>query len=146
MLRLIPGWQQAEFVRLGQMHRNTFINSPTLLQPTLQFAPRRSLLCRADHRHRGLCGQHHGRAGGGHQHGAPAAADEPLLTLPRTTMMGALLHYITHAEPANFQPMKAAMGLLPELDDPVRNKRPRYATYAERARPTWRRIWRKYVS
>ncbi|MCA9968240.1 MAG: FAD-dependent oxidoreductase, partial [Anaerolineales bacterium] len=60
-------------------------------------------------------------------------AGEPLLELPRTTMMGALLYYITHAEPATFQPMKAAMGLLPELDESVRNKRARYATYAERA-------------
>ncbi|MBP8293429.1 MAG: methylenetetrahydrofolate--tRNA-(uracil(54)-C(5))-methyltransferase (FADH(2)-oxidizing) TrmFO, partial [Caldilineaceae bacterium] len=58
---------------------------------------------------------------------------EPLLTLPRTTMMGALLYYITHAEPDNFQPMKAAMGLLPDLDAQVRNKRARYGSYAERA-------------
>ena len=60
-------------------------------------------------------------------------AGKPLLELPRTTMMGALLHYITHAEPATLQPMKAAMGLLPELDDPARSKRVRYASYAERA-------------
>jgi hypothetical protein len=48
-------------------------------------------------------------------------------------MMGALLHYITHAEPDNFQPMKAAMGLLPELTEHVRNKKARYVAYAERA-------------
>jgi methylenetetrahydrofolate--tRNA-(uracil-5-)-methyltransferase len=60
-------------------------------------------------------------------------AGKPLLTFPRTTMIGALLHYITHADPATFQPMKAAMGLLPELEESVRNKRARYATYAERA-------------
>ena len=48
-------------------------------------------------------------------------------------MTGALLHYITHAEPPDFQPMKAAMGLLPELETHVRSKRGRYATYAERA-------------
>ncbi len=48
-------------------------------------------------------------------------------------MLGALLHYITHADPAGFQPMKANFGLLPELDPPVRDKRRRYAAYAERA-------------
>ena len=58
---------------------------------------------------------------------------EPLLDLPRTTMMGALLHYITHAEPKTFQPMKATMGLLPDLETEVRGKRARYGTYADRA-------------
>ena len=58
---------------------------------------------------------------------------QPLLELPRTTMIGALLYYITHAEPANFQPMKAAMGLLPALETEVRGKRARYGTYTERA-------------
>ena len=58
---------------------------------------------------------------------------QSLLELPRTTMIGALLYYITHAEPANFQPMKAAMGLLPELETEVRGKRARYGTYTERA-------------
>ena len=73
VLRLIPGLQHAEFVRLGQMHRNTFINSPTLLQPTLQFKDaRRSLLRRPDHGHRRLCGQHDGRPGRRHQPGALA--------------------------------------------------------------------------
>jgi methylenetetrahydrofolate--tRNA-(uracil-5-)-methyltransferase len=60
-------------------------------------------------------------------------ADEPLLTPPPTTMMGALLHYITHAEPKNFQPMKANMGILPPLEKRVRRKLERYAAYAERA-------------
>jgi methylenetetrahydrofolate--tRNA-(uracil-5-)-methyltransferase len=58
---------------------------------------------------------------------------QPLLELPPTTMIGALLHYITHAEPAGFQPMKAAMGLLPPLETEVRGKRARYGSYAERA-------------
>ena len=53
--------------------------------------------------------------------------------LPPTTMLGALLRYITEADPANFQPMKANFGLLPELEPPVRDKRKRYAAYAERA-------------
>jgi len=58
---------------------------------------------------------------------------EPALTLPPETMLGALLHYISHAEPASFQPMKANFGLLPELDPPVRDKRARYLAYAARA-------------
>ncbi len=133
VLRLIPGLEHAEFERLGQMHRNTFINSPTLLHPTLQFKTRDDLF---------FAGQITGTEGyvGSTMGGLVAGVNimrlrrgEPLLDLPRTTMMGALLYYITHAEPATFQPMKAAMGLLPELDDPVRNKRARYATYAERA-------------
>jgi len=133
VLRLIPGLANAEFERLGQMHRNTFINSPTLLHPTLQFKDRPDLF---------FAGQITGTEGyvgstmGGLVAGVNAVRllrGEPLLTLPRTTMIGALLYYITHADPTNFQPMKAAMGLLPELEDPVRNKRARYGSYAERA-------------
>jgi len=133
VLRLIPGLQHAEFVRLGQMHRNTFINSPTLLRPTLQFKERDDLF---------LGGQLTGTEGyvGSTMSGLVAGLNlvrllqgRPLLELPRTTMMGALLYYITHAEPATFQPMKATMGLLPDLETAVRNKRARYGSYAERA-------------
>lgn len=133
VLQMIPGLQEAEFVRLGQMHRNTFINSPTLLQPTLQFRTRDDLF---------FAGQITGTEGyvgstmGGLVAGINMArllSGQPLLELPPTTMMGALLHYITHAEPKNFQPMKAAMGLLPDLRQRVRGKQQRYAAYAERA-------------
>ncbi len=133
VLRMIPGLEHAEFVRLGQMHRNTFINSPTLLRPTLQFKTRDDLF---------FAGQITGTEGyvGSTMGGLVAGVNmvrlmrgAPLLELPRTTMIGALLYYITNAEPKTFQPMKAAMGLLPELEDSVRNKRARYATYAERA-------------
>jgi methylenetetrahydrofolate--tRNA-(uracil-5-)-methyltransferase len=133
VLRLIPGLAGAEFVRLGQMHRNTFINSPTLLRPTLQFRGRDDLF---------FAGQITGTEGyvGSTMGGLIAGQNivrmlegQPLLELPRTTMIGALLHYITHAEPKSFQPMKAAMGLLPELETEVRGKRARYGTYTERA-------------
>ena len=133
VLRLIPGLQEAEFVRLGQMHRNTFINSPTLLRPTLQFHDRDDLF---------FAGQITGTEGyvgstmGGLLAGINMArllADEPLLAPPPTTMMGALLHYITHAEPENFQPMKANMGILPPLSKRVRGKLERYGVYAARA-------------
>ncbi|MEZ4677913.1 MAG: methylenetetrahydrofolate--tRNA-(uracil(54)-C(5))-methyltransferase (FADH(2)-oxidizing) TrmFO [Caldilineaceae bacterium] len=133
ILRLIPGLRDAEFVRMGQMHRNTFINSPVLLEPTLQFRNRYNLF---------FAGQITGTEGyvgstmGGMIAGINVVRllqDEPLLHLPPSTMSGALLHYITHAEPKNFQPMKAAMGLLPELDVPVRGKQQRYSAYAARA-------------
>src|SRR5690606_6464056 len=123
----------AKFVRLGQMHRNTFINSPTLLEPTLRFRKRDDLY---------FAGQITGTEGyvgstmGGLVAGINLARQlqgQPLLELPPTTLIGALLHYITHAEPENFQPMKANMGLLPELDPPVRGKAARYAAYAARA-------------
>jgi methylenetetrahydrofolate--tRNA-(uracil-5-)-methyltransferase len=134
VLRMIPGLQDAEFVRLGQMHRNTFINSPTLLNPTLQFRTRDNLF---------FAGQITGTEGyvGSTMGGLIAGTNivrhlrgEPLLELPHTTMMGALLHYITSADPENFQPMKANMGLLPELKRHVRSKFERYGVHAERAR------------
>ncbi len=134
ILRMIPGLQDAEFVRLGQMHRNTFINSPTLLRPTLQFRDRDDLF---------FAGQITGTEGyvgsalGGLLAGINMArllSDEPPLQLPRTAMSGALFHYITHALADDFQPMKANMGLLPPLPERVRNKRQRYAAYADRAK------------
>ncbi len=134
ILRMIPGLEHAEFVRLGQMHRNTFINSPTLLRPTLQFRTRPDLF---------FAGQITGTEGyvGSAMGGLVAGINlarllrgEPLLVFPRETMVGALLHYITHAEPRDFQPMKANMGLLPELVPRVRGKKRRYAAYAERGR------------
>lgn len=134
ILRMIPGLQDAEFVRLGQMHRNTFINSPTLLAPTLQFKTRADLF---------FAGQITGTEGyvGSTMGGLIAGLNlgrmlrnEPLLHLPQETMIGALLHYITHAEPKNFQPMKATMGLLPDIGKRIRSKQARYGAYADRAR------------
>ncbi|MEM7128740.1 MAG: methylenetetrahydrofolate--tRNA-(uracil(54)-C(5))-methyltransferase (FADH(2)-oxidizing) TrmFO [Chloroflexota bacterium] len=134
VLRMIPGLGEAEFVRLGQMHRNTFINSPTLLRPTLQFKDRDDLF---------FAGQITGTEGyvGSTMGGLVAGINmvrllnsEPLLELPRTSMIGALLYYITHAEPDNFQPMKATMGLLPDLEKRIKGKWERYAAYAERAK------------
>ena len=134
VLRMIPGLQDAEFVRLGQMHRNTFINSPTLLEPTLQFKGRDDLF---------FAGQITGTEGyvgsalGGLLSGINMARllrDETPLQLPRAAMSGALFHYITNAAADDFQPMKANMGLLPPLTERVRNKRLRYAAYADRAK------------
>lgn len=134
VLRMIPGLKEAEFVRLGQMHRNTFINSPTLLEPTLQFKGRDDLF---------FAGQITGTEGyvgsalGGLLSGINMGRllrNEAPMQLPRATMSGALFHYITNAEADDFQPMKANMGLLPTLPERVRNKRERYAAYAARAK------------
>ena len=134
VLTLIPGLENADFVRLGQMHRNTFINSPTLLEPTMQFRERDDLY---------FAGQITGVEGyvGNVATGLLAAINmvrhlnnEPGWVLPKTSMLGALCNYVTHAEPKHFQPMKANFGILPDLPTRIKNKRERYAAYAERAR------------
>lgn len=138
VLRLIPGLAHAEFVRFGQMHRNTFLNSPKLLRPTLQWR-RQGAAGRDDLFFAGQLTGTEGYVGStasGLVAGLNAFAHhsgQPLLELPETTMLGALLHYVTHADPGGFQPMKANFGLLPELDPPVREKRRRYVSYAQRA-------------
>jgi len=133
VLRLIPGLENARFVRYGSMHRNTFINAPRLLSPTLQL-----------HDHPGLffAGQiaglegYAGNVAGGWLAGVNAARlmqALPPLTLPPETMSGALMHYITHADPTTFQPMKANFGLVPPLEQAVRGKRARGEERAQRA-------------
>lgn len=133
ILRLIPGLEEAEFVRLGQMHRNTFINAPTLLHPTMQFRARPDLY---------FAGQITGVEGyvGNIATGLLAAVNMarylrglPLWVLPQTSMLGALCHYVTHADPQDFQPMKANFGIMPPHSERIRNKRERYAAYARRA-------------
>jgi methylenetetrahydrofolate--tRNA-(uracil-5-)-methyltransferase len=133
VFRLIPGLERAEFVRYGQMHRNTFVNAPLLLEPTMAFRGRPGLF---------FAGQitgvegYVGSVGSGWVAGVNAArfvlGQEPL-ALPGTTMLGALCHYVSRADPKSFQPMKANFGLLPPLEPPVRNKRKRFQAYAERA-------------
>lgn len=134
VFRMIPGLENAQFLRYGQMHRNTFIFSPQLLRPTLQFVGRDDLF---------FAGQitgvegYVGNIATGLLAGWNAArlhAGKPLLTLPKTSMLGALCHYITHADAADFQPMKANFGVVPPLEGQVpRNKRERAAAYASRA-------------
>lgn len=133
VLRMIPGLARAEFMRYGMMHRNTFVNSPAMLEPTLQYRARPALF---------FAGQivgvegYVGNAATGWVAGVNAARllkGEGLFVLPRETMIGALCHYITHADPKDFQPMKANFGILPDLDPPVRSKRERYEQYVRRA-------------
>jgi methylenetetrahydrofolate--tRNA-(uracil-5-)-methyltransferase len=133
VFRLIPGLERAEFVRYGQMHRNTFINAPLLLEPTMAFRARSGLF---------FAGQitgvegYVGSVGSGWVAGVNAARfvlGQLPLALPGTTMLGALSRYVSRAEPGTFQPMKANFGLMPPLEPPVRGKRQRYQAYAKRA-------------
>ena len=134
VFRTIPGLEKAEFVRYGQMHRNTFIDAPTLLHPTLQFRERENLF---------FAGQitgvesYMGNIATGLLAGWNAARllhDQAPVSLPPTTILGSLCHYVTHASPADFQPMKANFGILPPLNTSKRlNKRKRAAAYAQRA-------------
>jgi methylenetetrahydrofolate--tRNA-(uracil-5-)-methyltransferase len=115
---LIPGLESAEFVRFGQMHRNTFIASPRLLEPTLAWRTRPDLFVAGQ-----LCGieGYAGNIASGLLAGINAAhhlAGRPLIELPRETMLGALTHYIARADMADFQPMKANFGIMPDLPPP----------------------------
>ena len=136
----IPGLERAEFVRYGQMHRNTFISAPKLLCPTMQFRHREDLF---------FAGQITGvesyvgnvatglLAGWNMSH---LLTHRDLLVLPPTTILGSLCHYVTQASLSDFQPMKANFGLLPQLTTKGNRrsggkmrKRERAQAYAERA-------------
>jgi methylenetetrahydrofolate--tRNA-(uracil-5-)-methyltransferase len=132
VFRLIPGLEKAEFVRFGQMHRNTFLNSPAILQPTLQSRRRADLF---------FAGQLTGVEGyvGSIATGLLAGLNATRLLegrypviLPPTTVLGALVHYVTHADPKSFQPMKANFGILPSPEQRLK-KQERYRYYAERS-------------
>lgn len=119
---MIPGLAKAEFVRLGSLHRNTFINSPRHLLPTLQWRQRSNLF---------FAGQITGvegyieSAATGLLAGINAArciAEKPLVVPPPTTVLGALLRYITDPERKSFQPMNVNFGLLPPLVETARRK------------------------
>lgn len=134
VLRMIPGLEHAEFERYGQMHRNTFIASPKLLRPTLQHITRDNLF---------FAGQiigvegYMGNIASGLLAGINAARllkNQNLLILPQETMLGALCHYITHADLKDFQPMKANFGILPELQlERKIGKREKGQAHADRA-------------
>jgi methylenetetrahydrofolate--tRNA-(uracil-5-)-methyltransferase len=134
VLRLIPGLENAEFIRYGQMHRNTFIASPKLLKPTLQFYNREDLFFAGQ-----LTGVegYMGNIATGLLAGINAARlhkNQKLINLPQTTMLGALCYYVTHADLKDFQPMKANFGILPSLANTDHlGKRERGKVYADRA-------------
>jgi methylenetetrahydrofolate--tRNA-(uracil-5-)-methyltransferase len=137
VFRMIPGLEQAEFLRYGMMHRNTYINSPALLEDTMQLSPH--IAGREDLFFAGqIVGVegYVGNVGSGLLAGLNLARHlrgQAMLSLPKTTMMGALAYYVSHAEPKDFQPMKANFGIFPPLDTKIKSKPARYEAYSERA-------------
>ena len=133
VIQLIPGLENAEIVRYGVMHRNTFMNSPKVLQDTYQFKNRDNLF---------FAGQMTGvegyveSAASGLIAGINAARmlnGEELLAFPAETVIGSMVHYITSANEKNFQPMNANFGLLPDLPVKIKGKKERNEEHAKRA-------------
>ena len=133
VLSLIPGLESARFLRYGQIHRNTYINAPALLNPTLQMKA---------HPHVLFAGQICGVEGyvesiatglmAGMNAAALAIGGEPAPP-PRATAFGSLIHYITQAESKNFQPANITFDLLPALDTRVRDRKERHRQQCELA-------------
>ena len=161
VFRMIPGLERAEFVRFGVMHRNTYIQSPELLTPTLLFRPaqhltplRRSGAVPADSRrpntqHLFFGGQITGvegyveSAAMGIIAGINAArlvkGEEPII-FPVESMIGSLANYISSPQTADFQPMNANFGILPKPEEHIRSKKDRRAAQVERALESIRRL------
>ena len=133
VLRLIPGLENAKFLRYGQIHRNTYINAPTLLEPTLQMKahPRTFFagqIC-------GVEGYVESIATGliAAVHASALAQGNVLEPAPRCSAFGSLTHYVTHADPKNFQPANITFDLLPPLNHKVRDRKERHRLQCERA-------------
>ena len=133
VLALIPGLEHAEFVRFGMVHRNTYVNGPTVLAETWQVRARPSLF---------FAGQMSGvegyveSAASGLLAGLNAAAmakGEPVSAPPRTTAIGALAYYVSHANPAHYEPSNITFGILPPLPGAPRGRKLRNLALAERA-------------
>jgi methylenetetrahydrofolate--tRNA-(uracil-5-)-methyltransferase len=138
VFRLIPGLQDAEFLRFGQMHRNTYINSPALLSPTLQLRSEPRVLFAGQIA--GVEGYAESIATGliaGRNAAAIASGEQPE-EYPRETALGSLCHYITQADSRNFQPANITFDLFPALDDATKrrfrhDKKARHAEVCRRA-------------
>jgi methylenetetrahydrofolate--tRNA-(uracil-5-)-methyltransferase len=138
VLRLIPGLQNAEFLRYGQIHRNTYINAPALLTPTLQLRAHPEIF---------FAGQISGVEGYVESiatglmaglHAAALATGETPRALPRQTALGSLCHYVSAADPEDYQPANITFDLLPQLDEAERqrlrrDKKARHALVCRRA-------------
>ncbi len=133
VFRMIPGLEKAEIIRYGVMHRNTYINSPRLLEATYQSGVRPGLFFAGQIT--GVEGYVESASSGlvaGINAGLLQVGGKPLV-FPRETAHGALARYITAADPGNFQPMNITFGLFPPLENSVRERRIRNAMIAERA-------------
>jgi methylenetetrahydrofolate--tRNA-(uracil-5-)-methyltransferase len=133
VLRMIPGLERAEFVRFGMVHRNTYINGPTVLRPTWQTKQRDDLLFAGQVS--GVEGYVESAASGllaGINAARIARGGEPV-ALPRTTALGALAYYVSHAEAAHYQPTNITFGIMPPLEHPPRRKPARKEALSARA-------------
>jgi len=133
VLRLIPGLENARFFRYGQIHRNTYINGPTLLRETLQMK---------DHPRIFFAGQICGVEGYVESmatglmagvHAAALSSELELIAPPRATAFGSLVHYVTQASPKNFQPANVTFDLLPPLESRVRDRQQRHRAQCQKA-------------
>jgi methylenetetrahydrofolate--tRNA-(uracil-5-)-methyltransferase len=133
VLRLIPGLENARFLRFGQIHRNTYINSPALLCKTLQMKDHPRIFFAGQ-----ICGVEGyvesiatGLLAGLHAFAVATGADAT--APPRETALGSLMHYITHANAKNFQPANITFDLLPALPTRVRDRKERHRLQCQRA-------------
>ncbi|HEU4636614.1 MAG TPA: FAD-dependent oxidoreductase, partial [Edaphobacter sp.] len=141
VLKMIPGLENAEFARLGGLHRNTYINSPTVLNETLQLRAHPEILIAGQLS--GVEGYTESIAGGllaGRFAAALAHGTVPAAP-PRLSAHGSLVHYITHSEAKNFQPANITFDLLPPLEDElrkkIRDKKERHRIQCERGLTAW---------
>ena len=137
---MIPGLEKAEFVRFGVMHRNTFLESPNLLLPTLQFLKRETLL--AAGQITGTEGYAAAAAGGllAGINAALLAKNKSPVTFPDESMIGSLMNFISNKnviisnrKKNKFQPMPPSFGLVPELNIKIKDKKLRYKAYQKRS-------------
>ncbi|HJT71828.1 MAG TPA: FAD-dependent oxidoreductase, partial [Terriglobales bacterium] len=133
VLRLIPGLENARFLRYGQIHRNTYINSPALLTPTLQMKEHPNVLFAGQ-----ICGvegyvESIATAMLAGIFAAQLISGEAPAAPPRATALGSLVHYITHADPKKFQPANITFDLLPLLEKKIRDRKERHRMQCELA-------------
>lgn len=133
IISMIPGLENAEIVRYGVMHRNTFVNSPKLLEQTYQVKTRPNLYLAGQMT--GVEGYVESAASGliAGINAARAAQGRERIVFPQESTIGSMAYYITHADPDNFQPMNANFGLLPGLEKRIRNKKEKNEALANRA-------------
>jgi len=133
VLRLIPGLEQAEFVRFGMVHRNTYVNGPTVLDATGQVRRRPTVFFAGQMS--GVEGYVESAASGllAGTNAAAMAAGEPLSVPPRTTAIGALAYYVSHADPAHYEPSNITFGIIEPLAGSPRGKMQRKTAMSERA-------------
>lgn len=136
VIQLIPGLEHAEIVRYGVMHRNTFMNSPKVLNATYQFKTRNDLFFAGQMT--GVEGYVESAASGliAGLNVARYVLGKETVEFPPETAMGSMARYITTANPKNFQPMNANFGLFPELPEKIRGKKERNEQHANRALQT----------